>query len=112
MSSTPTVAVSAATTTVTTAAQDQPHVSDISKPSTSIWTSQELEILRQHIDGYKAEAQARRGKYVAKKVYALIKALWVERYNEENMRKIDGRKQEWKKKKSVCSILLQQSVVD
>ena len=98
---TPTVAASTATAT----AENQPRATDLDKHSTSIWKPQELEILRQHIEGYKAEAKERRGKYVVKQVYALIKALWVDRYNEENMRKEKGIKDEWKKKKSVRSLL-------
>ena len=72
-----------------------------SNPPSVKWTPQELEILRSNIDGYKAEARERRAKYVAKKVYAIIKALWSDRYSEEKMRTIDGRRIEWKKKKSV-----------
>jgi len=99
---TPTVVASTASPAPT--AQNKRSEPDTRKPLTSIWTSQEVDILRQHIEGYKAEAKERRGKYVAKKVYALIKALWAERYNEENMTKEKGRKEEWKKKKSVCSV--------
>lgn len=100
MSTTPTVAATA------TPAVNASLAIPANKPSTAIWNTDELAILRLHIDGYKAEVQERRGKYVAKKVYALIKALWADRYNEEKMGKDKAIRDEWKKKKSVSMPVL------
>lgn len=66
-----------------------------------IWMKEEKEILKSHVEGYRAARPKTKLKFVIEKVIPKFKAYWKGRYDGKKLKKDKDLKQEWAKKKDV-----------